>query len=95
MAPAFHLLRETGGPRNENKKERHRGEQAAPPLPHGRLSGGIGAQKKKSRGGRCKSLIRLDSDKEIKVNSFDFLVSGFAGFGPGLVEFGFALGRPS
>jgi len=30
-------------------------------------------------GGRRKPLKRLDSDKEIKVNSFDFLWPGFAG----------------
>ena len=30
-------------------------------------------------GGRCKPLKRLDSDKEIKVNSFDFLWPGVGG----------------
>jgi hypothetical protein len=34
MAPALHLLQETGGPRNEDEKERQtRSEQAAPTLP--------------------------------------------------------------
>jgi hypothetical protein len=36
-------------------------------------------------------LITLDSDKEIKVNSFDFLWPGFAGCGPDLARFGLSL----
>jgi hypothetical protein len=33
-------------------------------------------------------LKRLDPAKEIKVNSFDFLWRGFAGFGSNLARFG-------
>jgi hypothetical protein len=33
-------------------------------------------------------LIRLDSDKEIKVNSFALFCPGFAGFGPDFAGFG-------
>jgi hypothetical protein len=42
-------------------------------------SGG-GQRKKKRPGGRRKPLKRLDPDKEIKVNSFDFLWLDLAGF---------------
>jgi hypothetical protein len=34
-------------------------------------------------------LKTLNSDKENKVNSFDLFWLGLAGFGSGLVEFGF------
>ena len=40
---------------------------------------GRSAERKKGPGGRRKPLKRLDPDKEIKVNSFDFLWPGFAG----------------
>jgi hypothetical protein len=43
------------------------------------LSGGKGCKKKKGPGGRRNALKRLNSAKEIKVNSFDFLWPGFAG----------------
>jgi hypothetical protein len=43
--------------------------------------GDAGRQKKKRLGSPRKSLIRLDSDKEIKVNGFDSLWRGLAGFG--------------
>jgi hypothetical protein len=38
-------------------------------------------KRKNTLGGPRKSLIRLDSDKEIKVNLLDSLWPGFAGFG--------------
>jgi hypothetical protein len=43
------------------------------------LTGGRTQETKKGPGGRRKSLKGLDPDKEIKVNSFDFLWPGFAG----------------
>jgi hypothetical protein len=69
-------------------KQRHRDPMAA-------FQAESAHKRKKRRGGRCKSLIRLDSDKEIKVNSFDFLWPDFAGFGLGLVEFGFGFEKPN
>jgi hypothetical protein len=41
----------------------------------------LGGKRKNALGGQRKSLKRLDSDKEIKVNSFAILGSGLAGFG--------------
>jgi hypothetical protein len=43
------------------------------------FQGGKERRKKKRPWGRRKPLKRLDPDKEIKVNSFDFLWPGFAG----------------
>ena len=53
--------------------------------------------KKKRPWGRRKSLKRLDPDKENKVNSFDCLWPGFAGFGQFWLNsawLGFSLDRP-
>jgi hypothetical protein len=47
-------------------------------------------QDKNAPGGRRNPLKRLDPDKEIKVNSFDFLWPGLAGYGQDLARFGFA-----
>jgi hypothetical protein len=47
------------------------------PWPPSRREGA--QERKKGPGGRRKVLITLDSDKENKVNSFDFLWPGFAG----------------
>ena len=66
MAPALHLLHETGGPRNHNKKERHRGEQAAPTLPVSTFKPESPRKRKKGRRGRRNSLLTLDSAKEIQ-----------------------------
>jgi hypothetical protein len=53
--------------------------------------------KKKRPWGRRKSLKRLDSDKEIRVNAAAFLWPGLAGFGwiwPDLAKFGSGLEFP-
>jgi hypothetical protein len=55
------------------------GERGAPTPPVTSVEAGRSAKRKKGLGGRRKRLIRLNSDKEIKVNSFDFLWPGFAG----------------
>ena len=66
-APALHLLHETGGPRNEDEKERHRGEQAAPTLrPVAAFKAESAHERKKAVGGRRNPLIRPDSAKEIQ-----------------------------
>ena len=57
-----------------------------------RAGGGAG---KKAPGGRRKCLKALDSDKEIKVNSFDFLWPGLAGFGQIWENLGLALRKPN
>jgi hypothetical protein len=44
-------------------------------------AGGQEQAKKNALGGQRKSLKRLDSDKEIKANSFAVLWPGLAGFG--------------
>jgi hypothetical protein len=76
MAPALHLLHERRDPETKTEETTTRANKR-------RLLGlavvsaisqpGSGQIKKKGLGDPRKSLKRLDPDKEIKVNSFDFL----------------------
>jgi hypothetical protein len=73
------------GRREGSQAEAHRAAETAAGTAQNQNSGeaaGFGHGKEKCPGGgRRKSLKRLDSDKENKVNSFAFLWPGFAGFG--------------
>jgi hypothetical protein len=70
-------------PKRRQKGTTDRGERATP-IGLGRRRRYVprwgGQREKKGLRGRHKSLKRLDPDKEIKVNSFDFLWLHLAGF---------------
>jgi hypothetical protein len=83
------LAQETGGTRNEDKRNDGQpgpdNKQPSRRAPRARRRpdnfGERGQERKKGPGGRRNPLKRLNPDKEIKVNSFDFLWPGLAGFG--------------
>jgi hypothetical protein len=59
----------------------------------GRIERAGAGERKNALGGQRKSLKRLNSGMEIKVNSFDCLWPGLAGFGSIWIRLGFSLDR--
>jgi hypothetical protein len=73
MAPALLLLHKTGGTETKTKRnEKHPGGEQAAPAPAPAFEAG-GCAKEKSRGGRRKSLKRLNPAKEMEGFNLDFL----------------------
>jgi hypothetical protein len=92
MAPALHLLKKIGGYRNEDRRNEKRSEADNQRLRcRGAFEPGSGQKEKKGLGGPRNPLKSLNSDKENKVNSFDFL--GWAWLD--LARFGFASENPN
>ena len=98
-APALHLPRETGGPRNEDETERQKGRtSSATPARWVAFKAESAHKRKKGCGGQRNSLIRLDSAKEIQgfsLRKFGWALLDGAQIWPDLgFGLGFAVATP-